>query len=267
VRKGDAGLKAWVTDGVGYRGGEEFKIKSRQSWRTVTVTGEDGRAHDVRVDIKQVAFWSADYDTRAKAERAAVLMKSEKMVESAGAYTHTKRYGAARYVGETPVNLETGEVMDAVREIDLEAITEAERYDGYYCIITSETDWTDEQIIECYRGLWRIEETFRITKSDLECRPVYVSLEDHIEAHFLECYVALVLLRLIQADTTFRHSVASIIRELGQLECSHLKESWWHFDYRSHVTDELCALAGIDLSKEVMALSQIRSTLAAARKG
>ena len=48
-------------------------------------------------------------------------------------------------------------------------------------------DKTDDEIIDIYRGLWRIEETFKVTKSELEARPVYVSRKEHIEAHFLTC--------------------------------------------------------------------------------
>jgi hypothetical protein len=266
VRKGTEELKSWVLDQSGYRGNEKFKVKSTQTFKDIHIEGEDGKTHDVRTDIKCVAFWSADYDVRAKAERAAVLKKSARLAASKSAYDSAKTYGAARYVKEDIVDTDTGEMLERVCSIDEDKIASDERFDGYYCIITSEVGWTDEEIIECYRGLWRIEETFRVTKSDLRCRPVFVSRHDHIEAHFLVCYVALVLLRLIQADTGFRYSAARIIEELGQIQCSHLKEGWWHFDYRSEITDELCSLVGVDLSKEIMGLSRIKKALAATRK-
>ena len=57
---------------------------------------------------------------------------------------------------------------------------------------------TDSEIIDIYRGLWRIEETFKVTKSELDDRPVYVSTKEHLEAHFLTCYLALVLCRVLQ---------------------------------------------------------------------
>lgn len=60
---------------------------------------------------------------------------------------------------------------------------------------------SDEKIIDTYRGLWEIEETFRVTKDTLEARPVYVSRKDRIEAHFLICFIALVIIRLIQKKT------------------------------------------------------------------
>ena len=78
-------------------------------------------------------------------------------------------------------------------------------------IVTSELDKTDEEIIDIYRQLWRIEKTFKITKSELEARPVYVSRKEHIEAHFLICFIALVLVRLLQERLGKKYSVGKIV--------------------------------------------------------
>lgn len=69
---------------------------------------------------------------------------------------------------------------------------------GYYMIITSEIDEDDKEIINRYHGLSRIEDSFRIIKSDLEGRPVFVWTEEHIRAHFLICFIALTIIRIIQ---------------------------------------------------------------------
>ena len=71
-------------------------------------------------------------------------------------------------------------------------------YDGYFAIITSEMDYDASKIREVYHGLWRIEESFRIMKSDLDARPIYVNTREHIRAHFLICFTALVIVRMIQ---------------------------------------------------------------------
>jgi hypothetical protein len=93
-----------------------------------------------------------------------------------------------------------------------------------------------------------------------------VSTPAHIEAHFLICYVTLVLLRLIQVDTGFRYSAAVIRDELRDLCCTHLDENWWLFDYRSLITDELCALAGIDFSQRIKSLAKIKEMLAITKR-
>jgi transposase len=80
----------------------------------------------------------------------------------------------------------TGEILNTgkVLYINESKIAEEEKYDGYYSIVTSELGMSVADIIDTYRGLWEIEETFKITKSDLETRPVYVSEYSHINAHF-----------------------------------------------------------------------------------
>ena len=69
---------------------------------------------------------------------------------------------------------------------------------GFYSIVTSEIEEETREIINRYHGLSRIEDSFRIIKSDLEGRPIYVWTEEHIKAHFLICFIALTIIRIIQ---------------------------------------------------------------------
>ncbi len=98
---------------------------------------------------------------------------------------------------------ETGEVLNEkqavkVPVVDKEKAKKDALYDGYFAIITSELDYDATKIREIYHGLWRIEESFRIMKSDFDARPIYLNKRAHIRAHFLVCFMALVILRLIQ---------------------------------------------------------------------
>ena len=98
------------------------------------------------------------------------------------------------------VDKSTGEVVNTATHLslDMDKIREYLDLMGYYTIMTSEIDKTDEEIISKYHGLSRIEDSFRITKSDLEGRPVFVRTPEHINAHFLTCFIALTMVRLIQ---------------------------------------------------------------------
>ena len=82
--------------------------------------------------------------------------------------------------------------------VDQEKAEKDALYDGYFAIITSEMGYDAEKIRSVYHGLWRIEESFRIMKSDLDARPIYVNTREHIRAHFLICFTALVIIRMIQ---------------------------------------------------------------------
>jgi len=88
-------------------------------------------------------------------------------------------------------------------------------------------------------------------KSDFDARPVYVSTEAHIRAHFLVCYLALVVMRLMQRDTGWRHSAGSIAEALRGLVVHHMKENWYLLSYRTDVTDDIAKAAGLDFSTKV----------------
>lgn len=271
--KSGAKLKKWVLSEAGYactcdgEGRVTYKVKSKQGYKTVTVEGDDGKKKKVRVDVKYVAFWSEKYQRRARKERQAAIDKARKLVSNPGAYTAATHFGAAKYVKGMSVDAKTGELVGAadVLEFDEERLAAEEACDGYYCIVTSETDMSDGEIIEAYRGLWKIEESFKVTKSDLETRPVYVSREEHIEAHFLTCYVALCILRIIQAATGGKYSARVIADELAAMCGTHLEGNWWRFDHRTDASDDLCRMAGVDLTRQNMRLKDIKAVLSQAK--
>ena len=142
--------------------------------------------------------------------------------------------------------------------------------DGYYCIITSEQEWSEREVIEAYRGLARIEESFRVLKGDMDARPVYVWTEAHIRAHFLVCYVALTVMRLMQADveraTGERPSAAAVAEALSNMTGHNLDANVWFFDYRTDLTDALCDAVGVDLSRQVMTKSRMNAVMSAVKK-
>jgi transposase len=265
-------LKKWVLSDADYRENDDgsFKIKSRQDMKTLHIESEDGKKTGVDVEVKVVAYWSCKYARRQQLKRAEVIEKAKALVKDPSAFSKATSYGAAKYVKNISFDKKTGEILTDAGKcamLDEKAIAEAEACDGYYCIITSETHLTDNEIIDIYKGLWRIEETFKISKSDLEFRPTFVRNPEHIEAHFLTCYIALTIIRLIQSDLGSQYSAGAIIEKLVALSGTHLQDNWWIFDHRNTLTDELCASVGIDLKRKFMQLSEIKDVLAAVNQG
>lgn len=127
------------------------------------------------MDEKQVVFWSEKYAKRAKAEREATLAKARDLAANPGSYTKATSYGAAKYIKMVNYDKDTGEILTASSILDINEglIREEAALDGYCMLLTSEMDTPDNKIIDI-RGLLRIEESFKITKSELEARPVYV---------------------------------------------------------------------------------------------
>lgn len=269
IRGADKSIKEYVLDEKGYEWlGEEYKRKSRLYPRTILVTSSNGKKIKKQVDEKQVVFWSKKYAIRAKVEREAALSKARDLAKHPGKYTKATSYGAAKYIKKVDYDKETGEILTAssILDINEDLIRQEEALDGYYLLLTSEMDTPDDKIIDIYRGLWRIEESFKITKSELEARPVYVWTDEHIEAHFLTCFVALTLSRILEMKLEHRYSAGRILESLSKSSCSLIQQNYYMFDYFDEVLKDIEDLMNIDFSKRVRTLGDIKQTLADTKK-
>jgi transposase len=274
VSGGTDAFKRYVLEETGYtdKNGKPptnetgFKIKERRTPREINVTMQNGKTKKKTVHEKQVVFWSRKHAERARAERAEIIAKAEALVANPERYTKATSYGAASYVGNIEYDKETGEVTGKHLFLDIAKIEEQEKYDGYYSIVTSELSMPRDEVVTKYRGLWEIEETFKLTKSDLEARPVHVQSKEHINAHFLSCFIALTILRLIQKQTNKEFSGEKIIDCLNKIECINEHENIYLFGYRSQLSDRLGEAFEIDFSKKRLVRSEIKKISAEQKK-
>ena len=273
IRGANQELKDFVLneDGYEYNQDKTYKKKSRRYPREVeytkTVNGKTVKAKTT-VDEKQVIFWSADYAKRAKAERQPAIDKARDLIGNVQKYNKKNCYGASKYVKHLVFDKNTGEIIEAKSQLSLDEdkIAEEEKLDGYYAIVTSEMNKTDSEIIDIYRGLWRIEETFKITKSELDDRPVYVSTKEHIEAHFLTCYLALVLSRVLQHKLDKKYSVGKILESLSKCNCSNYHENYYLFDYFDTVLKDIGNILNINFALKNRTLQDIKKILSSSKK-
>ena len=275
VKGGTDGFKEYVLDDSGYAGSDgkpaakdaSFKIKSRRIARDINVSIKSGKTAKRVVYEKQVVFWAQKYSDKARAERSELVKKAIQLVAEPAKYERATSYGAAKYVKDIRFDKDTGEiVMGRKPSFDFEKLSEDEKYDGYYAIVTSELDMADGDIIDTYRGLWEIEETFKVTKGTLEARPVYVSRKDRIGAHFLTCFVALVIIRIIQKKTGRKYSAEKIVSCLNNISCSNEQDNIYLFDYRSKISDVIGNALGIDFTRKRLRLAEIKNILAESKK-
>ncbi len=270
VRGADKEFKDWVLDESGYEAKNgDFKVKSRLYPRTIKTTGTFGGKIDKTVHEKHVVFYSQKYADKAKAERAPAVEKAKELIKNPGRYNKSTSKGAAKYVKNITFDKKTGEVLvDANQYLSFneEKLKKEEQYDGYYAIVTSEVEESADRIIEIYRGLWKIEEAFKLTKSDFEARPVYLSKTEHINAHFLTCFVALVIARILEHRTKHKHSVTSMLESLRKASCSHVQDNYYIFDHFDEVLADLGKEFEIDFSKKYMRLGEIKKVLGDTKK-
>ena len=274
VRGANADLKNYVLneDGYVYNEDKTYKKKCRVSPREIIITKKDKNGKTIKikqnVDEKQVVFWSADYAKRAKAERQPAIDKAKDLIGNVQKYNKKNCVGASKYVKHLVFDKTTGEIIEAKSQLSLDEdkIAEEEKLDGYYMIVSSEFDKTDDEIIDIYRGLWRIEETFKVTKSELDARPVYVSRKEHIEAHFLTCYIALVLSRILQHKLDKKYSVGKILESLSKCNCSNYHENYYLFDYYDTVLKDIGNILNINFALKNRTLQDIKKILSSSKK-
>ena len=270
VRGANPELKEYVLKQDDYvHKGENYKIKSRIYPREIIITKKDGTKKKVRIDEKQVVFWSADYAKRAKAERQPAIDLAKELIGNVSKFNKKNSHSASKYVKNLVFDKNTGEIIENPKSklsLDLDKIAEEEKLDGYYAIVSSELNKTDEEIIDIYRELWKIEETFKITKSELETRPVYVSRKEHIEAHFLTCFIALTLARMLQQKLESKYSVSQILESLQKCNCNHVQENYWLFDYTDEVLADIGNVLNINFDQKFMRLQDIKKILSDTKK-
>lgn len=192
--------KDWITDKEDYISkGANFKYKSRIVRREITTkTGE-------KKDIveKVLCYWSKKHYDRQTKENKSFLGFLDKLIETPANFRITKSQSKrlTSFLKKDVVNVDTGEILDSSKLkglVDLDKVNKYKEFFGYYQIITSELDKDDLEIIDTYHGLSEIENQFRIMKSNLNTRPIYVRKAEHIEAHLTICLIALIVLRIIQ---------------------------------------------------------------------
>lgn len=277
IRKGSVKFKEYVLDDTDYtdrdgkalKDGYDYKIKSRLEVREIQITMKNGSQKSVLIDEKQVVFWSEKYAAKARAEREETIKKALDIIADPKKYNKGTVHGAAAYIHNITYDKKTGEILEEPGKkllFDEEKAKEDAKYDGYYCIITSELEMADQRVIEIYRGLSDIEDNFKVSKSDLDLRPVYVSREDRINAHVLTCFISLVILRLIQKKTDYKFTPEQIISCLNNINCSLEHTNLYMFDYRSNISNCIGEAFGIDFTNRRLRLSEIKNILASSKK-
>ena len=176
-----------------------FKYKSRINEIELTYKNEDGTKSKRKVKEKEIIYWSKKHYEKEVNQNKKFIEYLESCKEHPDKLKDKERK-SQQFIKTVDVDKETGEVIHPEKVIVFldEKLKKYKETMGFYSIVTSEIEEDDREIINRYHGLSRIEDSFRIIKSDLEGRPIYVWTEEHIKAHFLICFIALTIIRIIQ---------------------------------------------------------------------
>lgn len=275
IRGADKEFKAWVLKS-GYKEDElidedgnniTFRHKSRIHPKKIQVNltipgSKKKKKKNVSIDQKQMVYYSEKYAKKQRRDRQVMIERAADLIKHPKKYDRITSAGSAAYIQNISFDKTTGEIVEGKALIlDLDKIAEDAKYDGYYSIVTSELNMTDLKMREVYRGLARIEETFKITKSEFEARPIYVWTNEHIDAHFSTCFTALVLIRLLQTKLGNKYPVGRILNSLRKYNCTKLDVSTYQFLYYDEILNECGDIFGVELNNKYRSQAQIRRML------
>ena len=214
------------------------------------------------MDETLIVTYSPKYKNYQRKIRARQIERAEKMIESGKNRRGKNPNDPARFIKKTSVTGD-GEIAEkAIYELDPKRIREEEMYDGFYAVITNLED-DPAEVIKINRRRWEIEENFRIMKSEFEARPVYVQRDDRIKAHFLTCYISLLVYRLLEKKLDEKYTCSQILETLRGMQMTLLsKESGYIPSYkRTKLTDKLHSIFGFRTDFEFISKSTMRSII------
>ena len=214
------------------------------------------------MDETLIVTYSPKYKNYQRKIRARQIERAEKMIESGKNRRGKNPNDPARFIRKTSVTGD-GEIAEkAIYELDPKRIREEEMYDGFYAVITNLED-DPAEVIKINRRRWEIEENFRIMKSEFEARPVYVQRGDRIKAHFLTCYISLLVYRLLEKKLDEKYTCSQILETLRGMQMTLLsKESGYIPSYkRTKLTDKLHSIFGFRTDFEFISKSTMRSII------
>lgn len=211
------------------------------------------------VKEKVLITWSKKYADRERIRREGALEYASQLT-NAELFRQTSKKGGKKYLDLHYLDEKTGELkpFSPLVTIDHEQVDFDAQFDGVNVLVTSEVGMTDEEMLEAYKELAKIEDCFRITKTELESRPVYVWTENHIQAHFLTCFIALIHLRLLQHQINWKMSPRRIANALNSAKATRLQDNYYRLQ-ESPDMQLLNRLLGMEWNKGFVKFEELKN--------
>ena len=185
-----------------------------------------------------------------------------RMVEKAKSLTVSRAKRADYGESGKYVNFTDKEGKQAKVTINQEAIDKDIRFAGYNLLVTSETDMSDLDMYNTYHSLWRIEESFKIMKSDLDARPAFVQKEETIKGHFLICYLTVLIERIFQFKVLKnKYSTNEIFHFIKDFKVTKAETKYINTTTSSKFINDLSGMLGLPLTNYFLTETQIKSIL------
>ena len=286
VKKLKKHLKDWALDPKGWRlagsdpnvqydieqldeEADREKLFFKSRWiKEPTKVCMDGKTQTVVLEQQLIVSYSIKYRDYLRSIRNGQVERARKMVARGETNVGRKRQNDPKRFIATDHTTKEGEVAEKVNSyVDEDLIAQEESYDGFYAVCTNLED-DPEAITRVNKRRWQIEECFRIMKSDFEARPAFVKRQDRILAHFMTCFIALIVYRYLEAKLDNRFSISQIIPTLQMMDFMKYEGKGYQPVYtRTDLTDALHEVFGFCTSKQIVPVKTMRNICSRTKTG
>ena len=234
---------------------------------------EEGTIHTDKGDRKQVieqkliVSYSIKYRDYLRHIREGQIERAKKLVTSGVTSEGRKKPNDPKRFIKTDHVTKYGELAEISDSfIDRAVIENEEKYDGFYAVCTNLDDDT-ETIVKANKRRWEIEECFRIMKTDFEARPVYLKRQERILAHFMTCFIALIVYRYLEKKLDDKYTIDQILSTLSEMDFVKYEGKGYQPVYtRTELTDALHEAFGFCTSKQIVPIAKMRNICSQTKK-
>lgn len=254
-------LKEWMFDKTGWHissipnpidlsnldNDEELQEKFKD-----TVFYKERWINENGLEQKIIVTYSLKYKNYQKNIRNSQIERAQKLINSnPKSISKPRQNDFKRFIEKTNTTKDGIVAEETYYNLNQEAINNESKYDGYYAVCTNLED-TAEEIIRINKNRWEIEESFRIMKSEFKARPIYLSRDDRIKAHFTTCFLALTIFRYLEKKIKSKYTATEIIEALRNYNLRELKGFGYIPDYElTDIVEDLQNIFNINTSTEI----------------
>ena len=263
IKKLGKELKEWCLDSKGWQlEGSDTRYdiseledtddnRNKLFFKQKYIEGYD-EERDISFNQTLIVTYSLKYKNYQQTLRAAQIEREKKYLAHPSAYDRHSQTDAKRLIKKTTLTTDGEIASRSVYEIDEKTISEEAIYDGFYAVCTNLDD-DPADIARINRDRWEIEESFRIMKTEFEARPVFLQRDDRIEAHFLTCFIALMIYRILEKQLKEEYTCDELITTLRKMNMRKIDGHGYIPCYkRTDITDALHKNAGFHTDYELL---------------
>ena len=264
-----AHLQEWALEPTGW--------KLEGSKKTYDLRTIDEEAYKDRIFFKErwinengleqrlIVSYSIKYKRYQQTIRERQVERAEKIVRNGKRCKRRNPNDPERFVETIQLTIDGVIAEQTVKKIDTKRIAHEEAFDGFYAVCTTLEDEVST-ILTINRRRWEIEESFRIMKSEFRARPVHLQRDERIKAHFLTCFIALMMYRILEKQLEEQFSVQEIVSTLRSMNLHEIGENGYLPTFtRTELTDALHQNAGFWLDRELISKKSMKKILKASK--